>query len=66
MVLTMILLAIKYNEDDVFSNEHYAKIAGISILEFNKLEAEAYFMMDFNLFIEDSFYKKYYGHLREY
>jgi hypothetical protein len=62
----MVLLAIKYNEDDYFSNEYYAKVGGISLPEINMLEAEAFQMMNFSLFVEEDFYEKYYAYLMQY
>ena len=32
------LLAIKYNEDDYYSNKYYARVGGISLCELNELE----------------------------
>ena len=32
------VLAIKYNEDDYYSNKYYAKVGGINLEEINTLE----------------------------
>ena len=41
-IVTSMLVSIKYNEDDFFSNSFYAKVGGVSITELN------YFFFIFN------------------
>jgi len=38
LLVTSIMLAVKFSEDVFFSNAHYAKVAGLSVSELNKLE----------------------------
>ena len=38
IILASLMLAIKYNEDDYYSNEYYAKVGGIALKELNRLE----------------------------
>ena len=38
IILASLILAIKYNEDDYYSNEYYAKVGGIALKELNRLE----------------------------
>ena len=40
LVSSSILLAIKFNEDNFFSNDYYSKIMGLSLSDLNKLEKE--------------------------
>jgi len=40
IVFTCIILAIKYNEDDYYTNNYYSKVGGIIVKEFNLLEYE--------------------------
>ena len=40
IIISSVLLAIKYNEDDYFSNMYYAKVGGTSLKEINFLEIE--------------------------
>ena len=57
-ILASMVIAIKFNEDDFFSSEFYAKLGGISKTEMNYLEYEFISMINFNLYIkEDLFYK---------
>jgi hypothetical protein len=60
------LLAIKYNEDDYYSNEFYAKVGGISLGEINVLEAECCKILDFRLFVEDEMFNKYKDYIQNY
>ena len=59
IILGCLLLAIKYNEDVYFTNEHYAKVGGVSLEELNQLEYFTFLLLDFNLFISDDLYQKY-------
>ena len=65
IILGCLLLAIKYNEDVYFTNEHYAKVGGVSIEELNNLE---YFsiQLNFDLFISEDIYKKYLNYISSY
>ena len=38
IILSCMILALKYNEDDYYSNKYYAKVGGISLKELNELE----------------------------
>lgn len=57
------LISIKYNEDDYFSNEFYAKVGGIRMAEMNKLEYEFLSLIDFNLFVNEDVFNKYNSYL---
>ena len=57
-ILASLVIAVKYNEDDFFSSEFYAKLGGISKTEMNYLEYEFISIINFNLYVkEDLFYK---------
>ncbi len=60
------ILAIKFNEDDYYSNEFYSKVGGISNSEFNNLESEAYNLLNHLLWINQDLYDKYEIHLKQY
>ena len=66
LILSCIVLAIKFNEDDYYSNEVYAKIGGISLDELNKLEGNTLILLDFNASIDSYLYSNYENQLREY
>ena len=53
LILACMILAIKFNEDDYYSNEYYAKVGGISMKEMNQLESNSLLLLDFNVFIDD-------------
>jgi hypothetical protein len=61
-MLAGVLLAIKYNEDDYYSNTFYAKVGGISLKEINVLELDFIVLIQHNLFVKRDIYNKY----REY
>jgi hypothetical protein len=58
-IVTSMLVSIKYNEDDFFSNSFYAKVGGVSITELNHLEYEFLSLIDFDLYVDDDLYSKY-------
>ena len=58
-IVTSMLVSIKYNEDDFFSNSFYAKVGGVSIRELNNLEYEFLSLIDFDLYVDDDLYSKY-------
>ena len=60
LILSAMVIAIKYNEDDYYTSDFYAKLGGISISEMNILEYEFASMIHFNLFITQELFFKYY------
>ena len=65
LIIASMVVAIKFNEDDYYSSEFYAKLGGISKIEMNSLEYEFATMINFNLYIHDELYYKYYNLLTE-
>ena len=53
------LIAIKYNEDSIYSNKYYSEIAGVSLEELNLMENYFVELIDFNLFVPEEEFKKY-------
>ncbi len=66
IILTNVLVAIKYNEDDYYSNDFYAKVGGITLQEINSLEYECVKLLNHKLFVDEDFYKKYEVYLKHY
>ncbi len=66
IVFTSILVAIKYNEDEYYSNSYYAKVAGLSIDEINNLEYVFLNLLDYRLFVHNENYVKYLEYLKRY
>lgn len=64
VVLTAIVLAVKYNEDEYFSNSFYAKVGGILNEELNSLEYEFLVICNFSIAIKQEKFSKYYSYLR--
>ena len=59
LLFTSILLAIKYNEDAYYKSDYYAKIAGVSLKEMNKMEECFVKLINFYLFVSGNLYEKY-------
>ena len=60
------MLAIKYNEDDYYSNKYYAKVGGINLDELNSLEYNFLILLDFDVFIDEETYEKYKEKLKDF
>ena len=60
------MLAIKYNEDDYYSNKYYAKVGGINLDELNTLEYNFLILLDFDVFIDEETYEKYKEQLNDF
>jgi hypothetical protein len=65
LILACMIIAIKFNEDDYYSNEYYAKVGGISMKEMNQLESNSLVLLDFNVFIDDILFDNYQKQLQE-
>ena len=63
LILSSMVVAIKYNEDNFYSSEIYAKIGGLSIKELNYLEFHFLILIKFSLFIEKELFDKYYDNI---
>ena len=59
LIFTSILMSLKYNEDEIYKNDYYSQIAGVSIYELKKMEYEFYILVNFNLYINKSNFMKY-------
>ena len=63
LILASMVIAIKYNEDNFYSSEVYAKLGGLSVSELNYLEFQFLIQIKFSLFIEKDLFDKYYYNL---
>ena len=59
ILLISIIIAIKMNEDLIFTNDYYAKVAGIPLKKLNKLEHEFLNMNKFTLYVDKGLFDKY-------
>ncbi len=53
------MIAAKFHDDRFFQNQYYAKVAGISKEEFNKLEEVFLEKMDYRLLINPGLFLTY-------
>ena len=63
--LISVVFAIKYNEDNYYTNSYYSKIGGIKIKEFNVLEKEFASIIDFQFYVKKSLFDKYYKYIND-
>ena len=66
LLITSIITAIKFNEDDYFENSYYAKIGGISAKECNFLELGYVKGVEYNLYVPEDVYEKYDKYLSKF
>lgn len=66
IVFCAIVLAIKYNEDDYYSNSYYSKVGGVTVSELNTFEIEFVKMIKYNCFIKSDVFDKYKIYLSHY
>jgi hypothetical protein len=59
ILFASILLAIKINEDEFFTNSYYSKVAGIYLWEINRIEYDFTKLIDFNFFVSKDLFEKY-------
>jgi hypothetical protein len=59
ILFASVIVAIKYNEDDYYTNGYYSKVGGISVKELNTLEYEYVKLLKYNLYIKTEVYDKY-------
>ena len=61
-----ILIALKYNEDSIYSNKYYSEVAGVSLKELNSMEISFLELLDFKLFVSEEEFKKYNFYLENF
>jgi hypothetical protein len=59
LLLTSVLISMKFNEDNAFSNAYYAKIVGITLRELNCLESKFLEMINYSLTVKPKEYQEY-------
>ena len=59
ILFTAVLLAIKYNEDNYFENEYYAKIAGVKNFELKNSEYNFFYKCNFDMYVDEETFGKY-------
>ncbi len=66
VIITSILIATKFLEDEYFNNSFYAKIGGISTAEINLLEIEFLRLINFSLYVSPTSYSNYENELLKF
>jgi len=59
LMITSIMLAAKFFDDQYFNNAYFGKVGGVSRKEINLLEIEFVFMINFNLYVGSDMYHTY-------
>ena len=65
IIFAAILIAIKFNEDEFFDNDYYAKIAGIKTSELIIIEYNFICMCEFNMYVDEEIFEKYNKYLSD-
>mmetsp|Transcript_47512 Transcript_47512/g.93443 ORF Transcript_47512/g.93443 Transcript_47512/m.93443 type:complete len:272 (+) Transcript_47512:154-969(+) len=63
LLITSVMLAAKFFDDQYFNNAYYAKVGGVPCGEMNSLEVEFLFMTNFTLFVPSEQYRQYHTEL---
>jgi len=66
LIITSIMLAAKFFDDQYFNNAYYGKVGGVNCKEINSLEIEFLFMINFNLYVSEKDYEMYNRKLEEH
>ena len=65
LILSSLIVAIKFNEDEIYSLKIYAKIGGVTKAELEFLEICFISCINFNLFIKEELFNKYYDYFAD-
>ena len=65
LLLTAIVLSIKYNEDEIYSQKHFAEVGGIEVAELNQLEFYFAEGIEFAFYVSDSEYECHFQSLNK-
>lgn len=63
VIITAVMLAAKFFDDQYFNNAYYAKVGGVPTIEVNSLELEFLFSINFSLHVATDVYERYYFEL---
>ncbi|KAE8688496.1 Cyclin-U3-1 [Hibiscus syriacus] len=59
LLITSVLVAAKFMDDQCYNNAYYAKVGGVSREELNRLEMKFLFNLDFRLHVKTDVFDKY-------
>lgn len=63
VIITSVMLAAKFFDDQYFNNKYYAKVGGVPCKEINSLEVEFLFLVNFSLHVTEEVYYRYFSEL---
>jgi hypothetical protein len=64
--LASLIIAIKYNEDEIYSNNFYAKVGGIPREEIDRIEYEFLKLINYSLYVNSETYQKYKVYIKQF
>ncbi|XVF31322.1 hypothetical protein REPUB_Repub16aG0135700 [Reevesia pubescens] len=59
LLITSVMVAAKFMDDQCYNNAYYAKVGGVSTEEMNRLEMKFLFSLDFRLHVTTEVFKNY-------
>lgn len=59
ILMSSLLISIKFNEDKYYSNTFYAKIGGMEVKQLNAIEIEFIIGINFDLYLDNKVFEKY-------
>lgn len=66
ILITSVLVAAKFFDDEFYNNAFYAKLGGVPAWEMNSLELEFLHLVNFSLYVSADAFSKYHSELRNY
>jgi len=63
LILTSVMIAEKYLDDECFDNAYYCRVGGLSLKEMNELERDFLLMINFNVHVENELCSAWYSSL---
>lgn len=66
IIITSVMLAAKFFDDQYFNNAYYAKVGGVPTIELNALELEFLFSINFALHVPGDVYANYEAELQNH
>jgi len=63
MLITSVMVATKFFDDETFNNSYYAKVGGLQVNEVNQLEYQFLCLIDFSLTVRSDIYDRYHCEL---
>lgn len=65
LLLSCMVLAAKYHDDEFYSNSYYAKVGGLRVSELNSLERKSMEVLNWSLSVEPEVFWRYYDRLQD-